>query len=199
MTHIFRTVAFVSAFISMSAVAQPQFLAVWKQTEHAGVNSNAPGPGFFPAEVVQVMRRDGANVLVTRLGEQPSFEVRSQWENEEAKKPSWIPIAHTIDFSSFENIQSWEGESSFNSCSGGCDAGTGYKFSHDASFVATKYEGNSLEAPPTLKWSGHLFRWKNLLWLKPDHTKATARHPGEVLYIKDDGTLCTYVECFGNL
>ena len=153
---------------------------------------------LFPAEVVAVLGQFGDKVLVKRLGEQPSFETRSRVENERAKAATWVPASLLREPKTFRKLASWRGETQFISCAASCDSGTDFVFSRDASFRAVYSAGNSSDSPKPVKWSGHLYRSGDLLWARPKRKNAQPE-PDSVFHVRPDGTLCTPVECFGNL
>jgi hypothetical protein len=132
--------------------------------------------------------------LVQRIGEQPSFEIKSETENSFAKAPTWIAATNAIGQEEFFKLTSWHFEKQFISCAGGCDVGTTYTFSTDGSFSAV-FE--STTSPKPKKWLGHLYKSGNILWARPNGNSVRF-NPDSVFYMRADGTLCTVVECFGN-
>lgn len=147
---------------------------------------------LFPAEAVELMGRSGDRVLVRRFGEQPSWEVRSQAENELAKTPLWISSSDVIGRERFRKVDSWAGEGRYIWCEASCDSGEVIDFRSDGSYISG-YEESS-DSSKTQKTTGHLYRSGQILWLRPDDKSL----PGGFLYIRQDGTLCSPVQCFGS-
>jgi hypothetical protein len=151
---------------------------------------------LFPSEVVRVLKRYRSYVVIERVDEQPSFEIKSDRENRSAKSPTRIPNSNIVGPADFIKLNSWRGETRFIACAGSCDAGTVYDFSVDGSFTA-HYDENS-DSPKRRSWNGHLFKQGKIYWARPKGSDGKIEK-NSIFYMKDDGTLCTPVECFGNV
>lgn len=132
---------------------------------------------FSVGEVVHVLKQRGNNLLVGHnlAGDQ-----------------AWIHQSYFAREADFQPFVDWRGQSEFIMFSE--DGGTKriYQFSRNGTFAASESsDGDSSELFSHHKWSGQLYRYKQILWAKKRKEKdGDANDKWSVLKLEQDGTAC---------
>jgi hypothetical protein len=149
---------------------------------------------FYPSEIVKLLQERNGKVLVQRIDQQASWEVKTEAENQAAMAPAWIEKNRVVSSADFVPLNQWKGEDVFSWCDGSCDGGVAYWFMTNGTFKA---KDDDRETKPVV-WKGRLYKHGKVIWAKPNGKRGISSRYS-MFYLKDDGKLCTYVECFGSL
>lgn len=131
---------------------------------------------FSVGEVVHVLKQSSNKMLVG---------------HNRSSHQAWIHRSYFVREAAFQPLVDWKGQSEFIMFSE--DGGTKrvYQFLRNGTFIASENsDGDSSELFSHHKWTGHLYRYKQILWAKRKGSAGDPNDEWSVLHLEQDGTAC---------
>lgn len=184
--RIFLLVLLFTGLVDAAHSATDQWLVVVKAMQMPSGTEQGEKLFFFPGQVVRVVEKQGALVLVeSKYAESPRCKDDVPFAG--GKGRAWVAAKNLVGASAFKPLLQWNGEKEFEVFTDSSDSGQTMQLHRDATFSAYFSDGGYTE---DRRWSGRLYRYGPIIWARS--SKKSTLNSWSVFWLRG-GSLCYFM------